>query len=106
MKNNKKLTETEEYTWQYITRDFNEIGKLNISELSQAINVSNATIIRTLKKKGYGGFLFLDAKNMALVEHYQNTLGAIRIGGVHPYRMLVDESAAQKLLEIYSLKEE
>lgn len=57
-------------------------------------------------KKGYGGFLFLDAKNMALVEHYQNTLGAIRIGGVHPYRMLVDESAAQKLLEIYSLKEE
>ena len=56
MKNNKKLTETEEYTWQYITRDFNEIGKLNISELSQAINVSNATIIRTLKKKGYGGF--------------------------------------------------
>ena len=62
MKNNKKLTETEEYTWQYITRDFNEIGKLNISELSQAINVSNATIIRTLKKKDMAVFQNLNTE--------------------------------------------
>ena len=57
-------------------------------------------------EKGYGGFLFMDAKNLELVEHYQNTLGAVLIGRPHPYRMVVDEDAAHKLLDIYTLKGE
>ena len=54
---------------------------------------------------GYGGFVFMDAKNMELVNHYQKTLGAKLLGRPHPYRMFIDEESAQKLLEIYSLKE-
>ena len=48
----------------------------------------------------------MDAKNMELVEHYRKTLGALWIGMPHPYRMLVDEESAQKLLEIYNFKED
>ena len=56
--------------------------------------------------KGYGGYLFLDAKNMELVSHYENTLGAQLIGGAHPYRMVIDESAAKRIIEKYTLREE
>lgn len=54
---------------------------------------------------GYGGFLFLDAKNMELVEHYRKAFGAVHIGGPHPYRMLIDEDAARQLLNAYTLEE-
>ena len=54
---------------------------------------------------GYGGFFFMDAKNIELVRHYQETLGAIWIGMAHEYRMLVEEDAAAKLLAVYTLKE-
>ena len=53
---------------------------------------------------GYGGFLYLDAKNMKLVNHYKKALGAIHVGGVHPFRMVIDEDAAIRLIQIYSLK--
>ena len=55
--------------------------------------------------KGYGGFLFMDAKNTELVEHYRNTLGAVLIGRPHPYRMIVDEENAIKLLNTYTFEE-
>ena len=55
---------------------------------------------------GYGGFIFMDAKNMDLVEHYRETLGATLLGHPHEYRMFIDEYNAQKLLEIYTLEEE
>lgn len=51
-----KLTGTEEFVWQYITHNFSEVSKLTISELGEIANVSNATITRTLQKKGYSGF--------------------------------------------------
>ena len=54
---------------------------------------------------GYGGFFFMDAKNIELVRHYQETLGAIWIGMAHEYRMLVEEDAAAKLVAVYTLKE-
>ena len=53
--------------------------------------------------KGYGGFVFLDAKNRELVSHYRDALGAVLLGMPHPYRMVVDEEAAVKLLEKYTL---
>lgn len=54
---------------------------------------------------GYGGFFFMDAKNVELVRHYQKTLGAIHLGMPHEYRMIVEEEAAAHLLEVYTLKE-
>ena len=48
-------------------------------------------------------FFFLDAKNQELVKYYQRVLGAKWIGGVHQYRLLVDEEDAAKLLDRYTL---
>ncbi|MBQ7725992.1 MAG: hypothetical protein IJT66_02490 [Clostridia bacterium] len=56
-------------------------------------------------QKGYGGFVFMDAKNMELVEHYHKTLGAQLLGRPHPYRMFIDETNAERLLQIYTLEE-
>lgn len=57
-------------------------------------------------KKGYGGFLFLDAKNKELVEYYSEKFGATLVGMPHPYRMFIDEENAANLLKIYTLKGE
>lgn len=57
-------------------------------------------------KLGYGGFVFMDAKSDELVLHYTQTLGATLLGMPHQYRMFIDEEAANKLLEIYTLKGE
>lgn len=56
-------------------------------------------------EKGYGGFLFMDAKNTELVKHYSKTLNAVLLGRPHPYRMLVDEENAIKLLKKYTFEE-
>lgn len=54
---------------------------------------------------GYGGYFFMDAKNLTLVKHYQETLGAMWLGMPHEYRMIVDEEAAAHLLSIYTFEE-
>ena len=64
-----------------------------------------AIAIKKSMERGYGGFVFMDAKNIELVEHYRKTLGAVHIGGVHPYRMYIDEDNAQKILNYYTLEE-
>ncbi len=56
-------------------------------------------------EKGYGGYLFMDAKNTELVIHYRKTLGAVLVGRPHPYRMFVDEEHAMKLLGTYNFEE-
>lgn len=56
-------------------------------------------------EKGYGGFVFMDAKNSELVNHYHKTLGAVLLGRPHPYRMFIDEENAVRLLETYTFKE-
>lgn len=48
----------------------------------------------------------MDAKNAELVDHYKKTLGALFLGRPHPYRMIIDEENAIKLLSIYTLKGE
>lgn len=56
-------------------------------------------------ENGYGGFVFMDAKNLELVEHYEKTLGATLLGRPHQYRMFINEENAQKLIDIYTLEE-
>lgn len=51
-----KLSETEAYLWKYITKNIQQIPNLSIVKLSELANVSTATIVRTMKKKGYEGF--------------------------------------------------
>ena len=53
---------------------------------------------------GYGGFLYLEAKNMDLVQHYASKFGAIWVRRPHEYSMIIDEYAAQRLLSSYTLE--
>ena len=53
---------------------------------------------------GYGGFMYMDAKNLKLVTHYAKTLGAVFIGCPHPYRMAIDEAAAKRLIDFYNFR--
>lgn len=64
-----------------------------------------AIAIKKSIERGYGGFIFMDAKNIELVEHYRRMLGAVHIGGAHPYRMFIDEDNAKKILDYYTLEE-
>lgn len=50
------LTDTEMYIWDYINEHVQNVAQLTISELSELLAVSNASITRTLKKRGYSGF--------------------------------------------------
>ncbi|MCL2628345.1 MAG: hypothetical protein FWD44_06600 [Oscillospiraceae bacterium] len=62
-----------------------------------AIKLSNAM--------GFNGYVFFDAKNMKLVDHYTESFGANRIPTrVHIYRMEINEINAQELLEKYTLE--
>lgn len=64
---------------------------------SIAIKLSNAM--------GFNGYVFFDAKNMKLVNHYADKFNASRImARIHVYRMEIDEGNAQKLLEKYTLE--
>jgi hypothetical protein len=56
--------------------------------------------------KGYGGFVYMDAKNRRLVDHYIEILGASYVGGVHPFRVSIGEIAARRLIEFYDFKED
>ena len=52
-----------------------------------------------------GGYVFFDAKNPELVEHYTERFGANLLGArIHEYRMEINEVAAQKLIEKYTLE--
>lgn len=51
-----KLSESETYLWNYVTKNFDKIPNLSIVKLSELANVSTSTIVRTMKKKGYEGF--------------------------------------------------
>lgn len=55
------------------------------------------------KEAGYGGFIYFEAKNTELVAHYQDAFGAYWIGRPHEYSMIIDEEAAQRLLDAYTL---
>lgn len=51
-----KLSSTEHYLWDFVESHILEIPNYSIVKLSEQANVSTATIVRTMKKKGYEGF--------------------------------------------------
>ena len=54
---------------------------------------------------GFGGYIFMDAKNQKLVDHYIETLGARRVSTrYHEHRLEVSEDHAQKIVEKYTLE--
>ena len=54
---------------------------------------------------GFGGYIYMDAKNTKLVQHYSEMLGAkIAPTRYHEYRLEVLEQDAQKVIEKYTLE--
>ena len=54
---------------------------------------------------GFGGYVFFEAKNLKLVEHYSEMLGANRVPTrIHEYRMEVLEDIAQSIIDKYTLE--
>lgn len=54
---------------------------------------------------GFGGYVYFDAKDMDLVRHYAETLGAERVRTkYHDYRMEIAEENAPKILDKYTLE--
>jgi len=54
---------------------------------------------------GFGGYIFMDAKNQELVDHYIKMLGARRVlTRFHPHRLEVPEENAQKVIDKYTLE--
>ena len=54
---------------------------------------------------GFSGYIYFEAKNMELVEHYTKMLNAERVPSrIHDYRMEVSEENAQKIINEYTLE--
>lgn len=47
-----KLSPSEQYLWDYLAQNRQTTMQWSITELSEHANVSTATIVRALKKKG------------------------------------------------------
>ena len=64
-----------------------------------------AIAIKLSVANGFGGYVFFDAKNMKLVNHYAEALGATRVFvRIHEYRMEISEDVALKIIDKYTLE--
>jgi len=64
-----------------------------------------AIAIKLSLELGFGGFIYMNAKNPDLVNHYIETLGAKHVKTrYHEFRMVVLEEDAQKVVEKYTLE--
>ena len=90
------LSPTEAYLWDYIENHQQTVVNLSITQLSVAANVSPATIVRTMKKKGFNGY----------TEFRHDLLK--RIGDTEPFAILdqVDDQIKkvimQNQIEVYN----
>ncbi|MCL2055244.1 MAG: hypothetical protein FWG90_12550 [Oscillospiraceae bacterium] len=64
-----------------------------------------AIAIKLSVANGFDGYIYFEAKNMKLVEHYSEMLGANRImTRLHEYRMELLEENAHKIMDKYKLE--
>jgi len=64
-----------------------------------------AIAIKLSLAMGFDGYVFFDAKNQELADHYSKSFGAERLATrVHAYRMEIEIEEAHKLIEKYTLE--
>lgn len=63
-----KLSDAEMYTWDFLEENRSKVQRSSITQIAELGHVSTATIVRTLKKRGFEGFS--DYKNL-LKRHHQ-----------------------------------
>ena len=61
-----------------------------------------AIAINASKKNGFDGFITGFASDKKLELHYIEKMNAMHIGQLHPYQFAIDESSANKILEVYT----
>jgi DNA-binding MurR/RpiR family transcriptional regulator len=52
-----KLTDTEMYTWEFLEENKSKVQLMSITQIAAEAHVSTATIVRTLRKRGFDGFV-------------------------------------------------
>jgi len=64
-----------------------------------------AIAIKLSLAMGFGGYVYFEAKNRKLADHYINSMGARLLRTrIHEYRMEIDEVSAHRLIEKYTLE--
>ena len=64
-----------------------------------------AIAIKLSVVNGFNGYIYFDAKNLELANHYSDMLGATRLPSrIHEYRMEVLEEIAKKIIDAYTLE--
>jgi len=64
-----------------------------------------AIAIKLSLAMGFGGYVYFEAKNRQLADHYENSFGARLLRTrIHEYRMEIDEDMAHTLIEKYTLE--
>ena len=64
-----------------------------------------AIAIKLSQANGFGGYVFFEAKNMDLVNHYAASFGAQLLPTrFHEYRMEIEENKAMEVLNQYTLE--
>lgn len=64
-----------------------------------------AIAIKLSLAMGFGGYVYFEAKNRQLADHYTNSFGARLLRTrIHVYRMEIDEDMAQILTDKYTLE--
>ena len=64
-----------------------------------------AIAIKLSLVNGFGGYVFFDAKNPELVDHYSKELNARLLGAtIHEYRMEINEDHAQAIINEYAME--
>ena len=64
-----------------------------------------AVAIKLSLAMGFGGYVYFEAKNQKLADHYTNSFGARLLRTrIHEYRMEIDEEMAQVIIEKYTLE--
>ena len=51
---------------------------------------------------GFDGEMYGFAANRRLVEHYVETFGAMHVGILHPYQIIIDGETSRELMEVYT----
>jgi len=64
-----------------------------------------AIAIKLSLAMGFGGYVYFEAKNQKLADHYINSFGARLLRTrLHEYRMEIDEDMARTLIYKYTLE--
>ena len=103
-----KLSAAEMYTWDFLEENKSKVQLMSITQISELAHVSTATIVRTLKKRGFDGFA--DFKNSlkrqkSVADAENKIAGLSEEANQFVFKNLVEVSRTISLLDASELEE-